>query len=147
MAHAKRTWTNAAVRDNRGRIWCISELRVVADIRCVSCTNSTHWLAAAYDHHRSVVSLLVRSLPDITGGGEELVMELLQSLRALEHSYHCLLRARFFQRQLRCRYTQRHLLPIVAFGAVSGLSFAHIVWLVPSCFGARPWKMSCCRNG
>ena len=80
------------------------------------------------------VGLLVRSFPEMTGGGEELVMELLQSPQSLGALILLLVaRTVFFNASYGVGTPGGIFFPIVAFGAVSGLSFAHILaWVLPA---------------
>jgi chloride channel protein, CIC family len=75
-----------------------------------------------------LVGLLVRSFPDVTGGGEELVMHLLQSPQSLAALIILLVvRTVLFNLSYGVGTPGGIFFPIVAFGAVSGLSFARTV--------------------
>ena len=96
-------------------------------------TQRTGWLMPAIVIG-GAVGLLVRSLPEMTGGGEELVMQLLQSPQSLGALILLLVaRTVFFNASYGVGTPGGIFFPIVAFGAVSGLSFAHLVgWFLPA---------------
>jgi CIC family chloride channel protein len=100
-------------------------LRTISAFRRL--TLRTGWLLPAI-LIGGLVGLLVRSFPDVTGGGEELVMRLLQSPQSLAALIILLVvRMSLFYLSYGVGTPGGLFFPIVALGAVSGLSFARTV--------------------
>jgi CIC family chloride channel protein len=75
-----------------------------------------------------LVGLLVRSFPDVTGGGEELVMRLVQNRQILAALITLLVvRMGLFYLSYGVGTPGGLFFPIVALGAISGVSFARTV--------------------